>query len=87
MVDSRKQAYILPVCKKLKFANLRESIIGLKEFTVRTLQRFAGKCISIGLAVPGCRLFCRENNLAISKAVKCSLHVCLTDELREELKH
>lgn len=87
LVDSKKQAYILPECKKLKFADLRESILGSKELTVKTLQRFAGKCISMGLAVPGCRLFCREVNLAISRAVKSSKHVCLTDELREELEH
>lgn len=68
LVDSKKQAYILPECKKLKFADLRESIFGSKELTVKTLQRFAGKCISMGLAVPGCRLFCREVNLAISRA-------------------
>lgn len=51
---------------------------------MKTPQRFAGKCISMGLAVPGCRLFGRKVTLAISKAVKSSKHVCLTDELREE---
>uniref|UniRef100_A0A8W8LNN4 Uncharacterized protein n=1 Tax=Magallana gigas TaxID=29159 RepID=A0A8W8LNN4_MAGGI len=74
-------------CKKLKFADLRESTLGSKELTGKTLQRFAGKCISMDLAVAGCRLFCREVNLVISRAVKSSRHVCLTDELREELEH
>ena len=43
LVDSKKkQAFILPESKKLKFADMRESILGSKELTVKTLQRFAG---------------------------------------------
>lgn len=38
LVDSKIQAYNLPECKMLKFANLRESILGSKELTVKTLQ-------------------------------------------------
>jgi hypothetical protein len=57
------------------------------EVTLKTLQRFAGKCASMGLAVPGCELFCREVNLAISRSVKGSKFVCLTAELLKELEY
>lgn len=58
-VDSVKQAYILLEDKKFKFIHIREEILAQPDVDVRTLQRFCGKCISMGIAVPGCQLFCR----------------------------
>lgn len=43
LITQKKQVYIWPECKKLKFAGLIESILGSEEFTVKTLQQFAGK--------------------------------------------
>ncbi|VDI38058.1 Hypothetical predicted protein [Mytilus galloprovincialis] len=87
LVDSVKQAYILPDDKKLKFIDLRKSILLMDEVDLRTLQRFCGKCISLTLAVPGCKLFCREVNAAISTCVKNSRKVKVLGPLRDELMH
>lgn len=59
-VDSARQAYILPDDKIEKFAVLRESILKSEIVDVKTVQGFAGKFISIRLAVQGATLFCRE---------------------------
>lgn len=70
LVDSVKKAYLLPDDKKRKFVELRKAILKKDEVDLKTLQRFFGKCISLHLAVPGCRLFCRELNSAISFCIK-----------------
>ncbi|CAG2192597.1 unnamed protein product [Mytilus edulis] len=59
----------------------------LKEVDLRTLQRFSGKCISMQLAVPGCKLFCREVNAAISVCTKCSRPVRVFGPLKEEIEY
>ena len=87
LVDSVKQTFVLPDDKKLKFAELRESMLARDELDLKTLQRFCGKCISMGLAVPGCKLFCSEINVAISRAMRNSRSVELSQDLSEELKH
>lgn len=85
--DSVRQAFLLPEDKKVKFAKLREYMLACKKLDLRTLQRFSGKCISMSLAVPGCRLFCSEVNSAISWAVRNSRSIDISDELRSELEH
>lgn len=69
LIDSVRQAYLLPDDKKQKKnIHLKESILSSSEVDTRTLQRFCGKCISMCLhvAVPGCTFFCREVTPAIS---------------------
>ena len=66
MVDSVQEAYILLDDKKAKLIELREFILAKEEVDVRTLQRYTGKCISMCLEIPGCKLFCREVNAGIS---------------------
>lgn len=53
---------------------------------MKTLQRFAGKCVSFVLAVPGARLFSREVNRAIGMAAKNSRSVKIYHELRTEIE-
>ena len=57
-VDSEKEAFLLPDDKKEKFITLRENILASKSVDVRTLQRFAGKCVSFNLQYlqQGCTL-------------------------------
>ncbi|KAJ8319535.1 hypothetical protein KUTeg_002916 [Tegillarca granosa] len=86
-IDSLRQAHILPLDKKQKFIELREFILSLKEVDLKTLQRFSGKCISMSLAVPGCKLFCREVNAAISFCTKNSRKVKVSGALRDELDY
>lgn len=50
---------------------------------MKTLQRFARKCVSFVLAVPGARLFSREVNRAIGMAAKNSRSVKIYHELRD----
>ena len=64
--DSRRQAFIIPDDKRVKFKSLREAILSSRDVNVRTLQRFAGKAISFSLEIPGCKLYVREVFKAIS---------------------
>lgn len=86
-VNSVEQAFFLPDEKKLSFSVLREYMISCDKIDLRTLQRFCGKCISMSLAVPGCKLFCREVNLAISQSTKNSRPVDVSNALKSELEH
>ena len=86
LADSVKQAYILPLDKKEKFIALRESILSKTEVDLRTLQRFVGKCVSMGLAVPMARLYCREMNAAISYCQKNSRNIKISGDLQCEIE-
>ena len=55
--------------------------------SVKTLERFAGKCVSMGLAIPGAKVYCREVNGTISSGVKNSRNIDMYDDLREELEY
>ena len=65
--DSLRQYFLIPSDKKTKFRNLRESILSSSLVNLKTLQRFAGKVISVSLAVPGCKLYVREVFSAIAQ--------------------
>ena len=85
--DSQKQAFILPEEKKRKFAVLRDSLTQSKTIPVKSLQRFAGKVVSFTLAVLAAKLFCREVNFHISKGLKSSKPVKMTEGPKKELEH
>ena len=85
--DSVTQSFLLPPGKKEKFARLRESIIASQSVSTKTLQRFAGKVISFSLAVPAARLYIREVNAGISKGIKLSKQVPMSDSLKSELQY
>ena len=87
LTDSVKQAYLLPADKKEKFVALRESILSSPSVSLKTLQRFAGKCVSMNLVVPAAKLYCREINAAISYCLKNSRDVPLTGSLKTEIEH
>ncbi|MES9882072.1 MAG: reverse transcriptase domain-containing protein, partial [Sedimenticola sp.] len=86
-VDSEKQAYILPSDKKDKFISLREYILSQQTVDLRTLQRFAGKCISMYLVIPAAKLYSRATNSAISVCIKNNRHVAVEADLRQELEY
>lgn len=87
LVDSIKQAYFLPSDKKDKFITLREFLLSLDKVDVCTLQRFAGKCISMFLVVPAAKLCSREINNAISYCIKNSKNINLEGNLRKEIEY
>lgn len=55
MVDSIKQAIVLPKDKIKRFSESREYLVSCWELEVRSLQRFTGKCISFSLAIPAAK--------------------------------
>lgn len=87
LVDSIQQAYLLPSDKKLTFIKLRDHILSLKYIDVKTLQRFAGKCISMTLVIPAAKLYIRDVNQAISYTLKNSKPAPLNESLRSEIEH
>lgn len=66
---------------------LRESIFLQQTIDLTTLQRFAGKCISMHLAIPASNLYTREINWAISVCQKKSKSVQISLELSTEIEH
>lgn len=66
MVDSIKQAFVLPKDKIKRFSEFGEYLLSFRELEVRSLQRFAGKCISISFAIPAAKLYTIEVNRSIS---------------------
>lgn len=80
LVDSVRQAFLLSEKKKV---SLRDNVLAQKFVSLKTLQRFSGKCISFMLAVSVARLYRREVNLAIGKAFR----NLINGRLKEEICH
>ena len=86
--DLIRQAFLIPEEKKVKFKVLRENILAPKTVTLKTLQRFAGKAISLSLAIAGCKLYLREIFKAVSGLVRNSKPaIKVTGLLQSELEY
>ena len=85
--DSRLQAFRLLPDKKQKFISLVEAILDSNQVSMTALQRLAGKCMSMSMAVWGARLFTNEINLAILRASRSSRPLPLSVPLRREIEH
>ena len=85
--DSSLEVFHLIPEKKSKFLSLVHEVLQAKTVTVKTLQRFVGKCVSFSLAVPGAQLFTREMNAAISRGLRTIRPLRLCGGLREEVSH
>lgn len=86
LIDSQKLAFLLPEEKRNRFAELRDFILSEDSVDIKTLQRFAGKCISFVLVVPASRLYFREVHRAIGMAERNSRRVEVVGALREEIE-
>lgn len=86
-VDSRLQSFTLLPHKKEKFLLQLKEVLAKCQVELVTLQKLAGKCMSMALAVPGARLFTNEINLAISRSSRTSRPIKLEGPLRLELEH
>ena len=84
-VDTAEQAFILPDDKKGQLLELVGHILDETQIDLRTLQRLAGKCASVALAVPGALFYTREMHIAISKASKNSRPIVISGPLRQEI--
>ena len=85
--DSTLTAFSLPSDKIQKFAELREQILFEQCVSLVSIQKIIGKCISFSLVVPAAKLFAREMNLAVSRALKSKKFVKITGPLRKELEY
>jgi hypothetical protein len=85
--DSHFQTFHLIPAKKEKFVTLVKKLLSSPSLSLLDLQKLAGKCCSMSMAVPGARLFTNELNIAISKACRSSRPPVMTTPLREEIKH
>jgi hypothetical protein len=81
------QTFHLIPAKKEKFVTLVKKLLSSPSLTLLEIQKLAGKCCSMSMAVPGARLFTNELNIAISKACRSSRPTVMTTPLREEIKH
>ena len=87
IVDSEKQAFIIPPRKIASFAALRESLLKCQlKVGVKTLQRFQGKCIAFSAAVPAAKLYIRCMSAAIGSHVGLEA-ITIGSLLREEIGH
>ena len=86
VVGSNRLAFILPQDKKTKFQTLHYDILSKPQIDLKSLQRFAGKCTSLMVAIPGALLYTREVNNAISRAQKNGKLVDVEGELKEEIE-
>ena len=86
VVDSNRLASILPQDKKTKFQTLHDDILSKPQIDLKSLQRFAGKCTSLMVAIPGALRYTREVNKAISRAQKNGKLVDVEGELKEEIE-
>ena len=68
-------------------ATLREIILSHKTCPVSLIQKFAGLCISMTLAIPGAKLYSSVCNRAIYKALLSNSVVDVDTELREEVAY
>ena len=86
-IDSVRHCFTFFEVKKEKFIALLDCVLSADQVDVKTLQRFAGKCISFSYAVPALRLFTSEVNLAISRGLRASRAVRVSSHLRQKLEH
>ena len=83
--DSTLLAFLLPPDKVKKFSFLRENILSCKHVTIVCLQKLIGKCVSFSLVVPAAKLFTREMNIAMTRAMRFKQLVKIVGPLREEI--
>jgi hypothetical protein len=87
LCNSLRQSFFIPQDKKLKFTALRESILSSSVVSLKTLQRFAGKAISLNLAIPSCKLYVREVFQVIGQMSRLSkASIKIKDKLRSEIE-
>ena len=85
--DSTLTAFSLLSDKIQKFTQLRKQKLSVQFAPSICLEKIIGKCISFSLLVPAVKLFTREMNFALSRALKSKTFVKITGPLRKELEN
>lgn len=84
LCDSSREVFDIIPAKRQKFLDLVRELLAQKVISVKSLQRIAGKCVSLSIAVPAALLFTREMNRAISTGIRTAKPVGIYTALREE---
>jgi hypothetical protein len=87
IIDSAKRSFFITEKRKQKMATLREIILSNKTCPVSLIQKFAGLCISMTLAIPGAKFYSSACNRAISKALLSNTVVDVDTDIREEMAY
>ena len=87
IIYSAKRSFFITEKRKQKMATLREIILSNKSCPVSLIQKFAGLCISMTLAILGVKLYSSACNRAISKALLSNTVVDVDTEIREEVAY
>jgi hypothetical protein len=82
-----QEIFFITEKRKQKMATLREIILSNKTCPVSLIQKFAGLCISMTLAIPGAKFYSSACNRTISKALLSNTVVDVDTELREEVAY
>ena len=86
LIDSNTLSFSVPHDKRVKFAKLREDILTRpSNVSLKSLQKFLGKCMSFSLAFPGAKFFVREISGAIGRASR-GANISLNSALRQEIQ-
>ena len=85
IVDTVHECFKLP--QEKKNATLREDILTKRKVSIKTLQRFVGKCVSFVLVIPGAKFYIRQCNAAISQSIISGTDISVEGELREEISY
>lgn len=88
IVDTEARAFRVPEDKRAKMKLLREEILqqNRNRIPIKTLQRWAGKCISLMQAIPEARMLIREVNRTISVATTSGGMITVSSRLADELR-
>ena len=87
IIDTVQRSFFITQKRKLKFINLRKTILQSNSVTLTTIQKFTGLCISMVVAIPAAKLYTSVCNRAIANAVHTSNVIKVEGELREEIAY
>ena len=87
-MNSLECSFFITEKRRQKFISLREEILSARaKVSVTCIQKFAGLCISIAMAVPAAKLYSSCCNRAISEGVVGNGMISIEGELREEIAY
>ena len=88
LVNSLECSFFITEKRRQKFISLREEILSARaKVSVTCIQKFAGLCISIAMAIPAAKLYSSCCNRAISEGVVGNGMISIEGELREEMAY
>ncbi|MEW8546097.1 MAG: hypothetical protein AB2693_21460 [Candidatus Thiodiazotropha sp.] len=88
LVNSVECSFFITEKRRQKFISLREEILSAQaKVSVTCIQKFAGLCISMAMAIPAAKLYSSCCNRAISKGIAGNGMISIEGELKEEIAY